>query len=215
MAKEKKRKRFTSPKGVAKYPWLSLPSTAFNKNEYKTGLLLKAEDETTEKFLAFLDGLVEESYTEAVNTLKKDGKAAAAKQVKRRYPYKDELDKDTGEETGFIELNFSTQAVSKDGKPRKMRLFDAKGESISPDDVKVAGGSVIKVNFTPSNYYMAASKEAGVKLYLNAVQIIDLVEFGGGSASDFGFEEEEGYTYEANTAEDFGEDLGEGEDEEF
>lgn len=215
MAEKKQRKRFTSPKGIAKYPWLSTPSTAFNKNEYKTGLLLKADDETTEKFLEFLNSLVDESYNEAVANLKKEGKIAAAKQVQKRYPYKSELDKETGEETGFIELNFTTQAVSKDGKPRKMRLFDAKGVSINPDDVKVAGGSVIKVNFTPSNYYMAASKEAGVKLYLNAVQVIELVEFGGGNAADFGFEEEEGYSYEADMPnEDMGEDLG-GYDEEF
>jgi hypothetical protein len=214
MAEKKQRKRFASPKGIAKYPWLNTPSTAFNKNEYKTGLLLKAGEETTEKFLEFLNGLVNESYAEAVENLKKEGKAAAAKQVQKRYPYKEELDKETGEETGFIELNFTTQAVSKEGKPRKVRLFDAKGESINPDDVKIAGGSVIKVNFTPSNYYMAASREAGVKLYLNAVQVIDLVEFGGGTASDFGFEEEEGYAYEANTAEDMGEDLG-GDNEEF
>lgn len=215
MASNKKQKRFTSPKGIAKYPWLSTPSTAFNKNEYKTGLLLKADDETTEKFLEFLNSLVDESYNEAVANLKKEGKIAAAKQVQKRYPYKPELDKETGEETGFIELNFSTKALSKEGKPRKMRLFDAKGESINSEEVKVAGGSIIKVNFSPSPYYMATSKEAGIKLYLNAVQIIDLVEFGGGSASDFGFEEEEGYSYGSNTEEFMAEDLGDTDNEEF
>lgn len=214
MAEKKQAKRFNSPKGIAKYPWLNTPSTAFSKNEYKTGLLLKADEEATDKFIEFVNGLVNESLAKAVEDLKKEGKVAAAKQVVKRFPYKVELDKETGEETGFIEFNFSTQATSKDGKQRKMRLFDAIAKDINPSEVKVGGGSIIKVNFTPSPYYMAASKEAGVKFYLNAVQILDLVEFGGGRASDYGFEEEEeGYSYSSNDTSGMAEDLGDTPDE--
>ncbi len=33
----------------------------------------------------------------------------------------------------------------------------------------------------------------GVKLYLQAVQVLDLVEWNGGSADDYGFKEEKGF----------------------
>lgn len=214
MANKQQNPKYTTPKGVAKYPWLNTPSTAFNKNEYKTGLLLKVGDIPSEEFLELINDLVEQSYQKAVADLQKEGKVAAAKQVKKRFPYKEELDKETGEETGYYEFNFSTQAETKEGKARKVKLFDAQAKPINSDEVKVGGGSEIKVNFTASPYYMAASKEAGVKLYLNAVQIIKLVEFGnGGSASDFGFSEEYGgYAYENEFK---ATDLGANDDEDF
>lgn len=68
----------------------------------------------------------------------------------------------------------------------KPRLFDSKGKAIT-NDPAVSGGSVIKVSgaFGPYN----KGVNMGVALYLNAVQIIELVEY---SNSPFG-EEEGGY----------------------
>lgn len=68
----------------------------------------------------------------------------------------------------------------------KPRLFDSKGKAIT-NDPAVSGGSIIKVSgaFGPYN----KGVNMGVALYLNAVQIIELVEY---SSSPFG-EEEGGY----------------------
>lgn len=82
------------------------------------------------------------------------------------------------EEDGKVTFNFKSKM--------KPRLFDSKGKAIT-DDPAVSGGSVIKVSGAFGPYNKGANM--GVALYLNAVQIIELVEY---SNSPFG-EEEGGY----------------------
>jgi len=187
---EKKAKlpRITSPKGIAKYPWLSRPDTQFNTDGvYKVNLLIPA-DEASE-LCATLDAAADE----AVKIARAAAKSPAiAKMVKRAEPYTPALD-DQGEDTGNIEFKFKMNAkvTFKDGtvKPMKPFFFDAKGKplAVCPN---VYGGSGLKVNFSPAPYFAAASKTAGVSLRINAIQIIDLVTSGGGNASGFGFAEE-------------------------
>lgn len=82
------------------------------------------------------------------------------------------------EEDGNVIFNFKSKM--------KPRLFDSKGKAIT-NDPAVSGGSVIKVSGAFGPYNKGANM--GVALYLNAVQIIELVEY---SSSPFG-EEEGGY----------------------
>lgn len=82
------------------------------------------------------------------------------------------------EEDGNVIFNFKSKI--------KPRLFDSKGKAIT-NDPAVSGGSVIKVSGAFGPYNKGANM--GVALYLNAVQIIELVEY---SSSPFG-EEEGGY----------------------
>jgi hypothetical protein len=77
---------------------------------------------------------------------------------------------------------------AKSGK--KPGMFDAKGNVITKD-LAVGNGSVIKIAGLLQTYDAGGNK--GVTAYLNAVQLIELVEFGG-SAS---FEEEDGYVFTA------------------
>ena len=72
---------------------------------------------------------------------------------------------------------------------KKPTLFDAKGNVIKTD-LPVGNGSIIKLSGVMGTY--SAGGNIGVTAYLNAVQIIDLVEFGGST-----FEEEDGYVHEA------------------
>tara|TARA_R100000951_G_scaffold116800_1_gene131180 strand:- start:9699 stop:10214 length:516 start_codon:yes stop_codon:yes gene_type:complete len=72
---------------------------------------------------------------------------------------------------------------------KKPTLFDAKGNVIKTD-LPVGNGSTIKLSGVMGTY--SAGGNIGVTAYLNAVQIIDLVEFGGST-----FEEEDGYVHEA------------------
>lgn len=79
------------------------------------------------------------------------------------------------DENGNLVFNFKSKM--------KPRLYDAAGKPIK-EDVSVGGGSVIKVSGAFGPYNKGAN--TGVALYLNAVQIIELVEF---SSSPFGAEE--------------------------
>lgn len=192
MAQQKaKLPKHTTPKGIAKYPWLSKPDTQFNPTGvYKVSLLIPQAEAR---------GLIEILDTaagEALAAAKANAKSPAiAKQIQLAPSYHIEVD-DAGEETGNIEFRFKQNAVVtfKDGTTKEMKpfIFDAQGKQmqVCPN---VYGGSILRVNFTPAPYYNASSRSAGISLRINAVQIVELVT-GGGSASGFGFGvEEEGF----------------------
>lgn len=191
-----KQPRYTTPKGTAKYPWLSVPDTKFNSDgEYKVTLVVPVEEADT--ILQFLDEQMSASEAKA----KKENPGKKVKVADA--PYK------VDEENGNVEINFKLKArvnmQNGDSFEQKPALFDAKGKPIQ--DVNVGGGSKIKVSYECVPFYTALIG-AGVSLRLRAVQVIDLVEFtGGADASAYGFEEEEGYAAQAednpfNNAED-------------
>ena len=69
------------------------------------------------------------------------------------------------------------------------------------------------MSFDVSPYFIPGSGAAGIKLRLNAVQVIDLVSGGGRDAEGFGFEKEDGY--EAETEESTNEFKDESAEEDF
>lgn len=91
-----------------------------------------------------------------------------SKLAKAHLPWKED-------DEGNVVFNFKSKI--------KPRLFDSKGQAIH-NDPAVAGGSTIKVSGAFGPYNKGANM--GVALYLNAVQIINLVEY---SSSPFGAEE--------------------------
>ena len=95
---------------------------------------------------------------------------------------------------------------SKNGEKRKatIRLIDAK---LNPCNVSIGRGSDVKVSFRPA--FWTVQGGAGVTLYMDAVQVINLIPYN--PISDMGFEEEEGYEDSSGSiASDFQE-----EDEDF
>jgi len=88
------------------------------------------------------------------------------------------LDKETGE----VILKFKSKY--------KPKFADATGQ-LTTTEPRVGGGSIIKVK---GNFYPYNSARVGVSLQMSAVQVIDLVEFGGGAA----FDAEEGSFAAAN-----------------
>lgn len=177
-----KQPRYTTPKGTAKYPWLSEPDTKFNPDgDYKVTLVLPVEEADT--IIQFLDEQMSASEAKA----KKENPGKKVKVADA--PYK------VDEDNGNVEINFKLKArvnmQNGDSFEQKPALFDAKGKPLQ--DVNVGGGSKIKVSYECVPFYTALIG-AGVSLRLRAVQVIDLVEFTGGvAASAYGFEEEEGY----------------------
>jgi len=195
MAKNNKRPILQSPKGVAIFPYLNKADTKFDADGvYKVDLRVGGDEAEG------LISTINETLAEAEAEAKK--KAAAAKKKGKKVtpklaglPFFEACDED-GNETGEVVFRFKSKAsgVSKKTGERWKRtipLFDAKGK---PSKAFVYGGSVLIVAFT-AEPWVNPKMEYGVKLQLEAVQIIDLVTGGGQrSASRFGFSQQEGYS---------------------
>lgn len=180
-----KNPRFTTPKGVAKYPWLNKPDTKFNPDgDFKITLVIPVDQADT--IMQFLD----EQMAASEATAKK---ANPGKKIKvADAPYK------VDEDNGNVEINFKLKAKvnmqNGESFDQKPALFDAKGKPLN--DVNVGGGSKVKVSYECVPFFTALIG-AGISLRLRAVQVIDLVEFSGGAAAGaYGFEEEDGFEAE-------------------
>ena len=82
--------------------------------------------------------------------------------------------------TGRFFVTFKTNEKFKPG------VFDKYGQEM-PDSVMVGNESAVRVNYSPSTY---TAFGGGVNLYLNAVQVINLIEYKSHTAKSFGFEAE-------------------------
>ena len=169
---------FTTPKGIAQYPWLSTPDTKFSEEgEYKVNLIVPKQEA-----IPVLKQINEVYAQNVENEIKKAG----GKEIKKAPPpYAEELD-EAGQPTGNVILRFKSKAAYKPA------IFDAKG--IPMIDSNIWGGSELKVNGSVAAYYTPLIG-AGVALRLRAVQVIQYVEGGSGSADRFGFEAGAGYEH--------------------
>lgn len=185
MAKGKRRHpRVKSPKGVSMYPWLNKPDTKFDEDGvYKVDL--KVAEADAKPFVEQLEAIYEEHYQKQL--VEQDKK----KLKKAPLPWKMEED-DDGDETGNVIFRFKVNAVTarkgKDPWDRRPKLFDAAG---TPIDLTVGGGSILKI--ISDAYCWFSALGVGMSLQPVAVQVIQLAEFGGGSADDFGIEKEDGF----------------------
>ena len=109
--------------------------------------------------------------------------------------YDNEYDQN-GDPTGNIEfkLKLKAQVQTRNGDIYTQRpiVVDAKRKPLD-SSTAIGNGSVIKVAYEPISYMMASTKQVGVSLRLKGVQVIDLVEYGGGASM---FDEEDGYVSE-------------------
>ncbi len=183
---------FTTPAGIAVYPWLNKPDTQFDADGvYKVDLKMPVED--GQELIAMIDKAIKEQFQAKLKeiTKPKDKKALCTKHK----PY-EMVEDDDGNETGEVLFKFRMNAVvrPKDKEPWEQRpkVFDASRKELKPSP-RIFGGSTLKVAFQINPYYAANDKSASVSLRLVAVQIIELVE-GGASAEYYGFGQEEGYT---------------------
>lgn len=148
----------TTPKGKAAYAWVTKPDTKFSESGiFKISLILPTES----KACAALIEQLQEVFTDEYGMKKL--KSASI-------PFKAEVEKDADgneEETGNTVFSFKSQNAP--------RLYNAKGQPIlNAGNLRIGAGSDVKINFTAKPY--DKSSKCGVALYLNAVQIINLVE---------------------------------------
>lgn len=205
-AKRPKVQVYTSPKGIAVFPWLTTPDTKFTpQGVYRVDLKLSAED--AEEVLA----LVSAEHDKNLAAVKADPKNKGKKIKEADLPIKAVLD-DDGNETGEYLLRVKMNAKFKDSDGKEITaspaLFDAKGKPIELDSLW--GGSIIRVAYSFVPFYTAIAG-AGVSLRLRGVKVLKLSSGGGANASAYGFDEEED-GYEADTFENSGDDSEGGSD---
>jgi hypothetical protein len=189
------RTKIVTPKGLAKWAKVSIPDTKFNPDGVYSIDICIPEDEC-KSLCSLLDGIVNTQFEET----KAELKPAKAKELQVHKPYQLEYN-ENDEETGNIIFKFVKNAVITTKKGDKIevkpKIYDAKGIEVTTL-LNIGNGSTIKVSGQGSPWYVPATGKVGVKLYLDAVQVINVVEFGGGNAESYGFGEEEGFTVDNN-----------------
>jgi hypothetical protein len=165
---------------------------------WSTKIVLDGNDKNVNALVEKLDAAYDASVADAKAEYGKPGKNI--KKADRPY---------TRDDDGNVVINVKQTASGISKKTKKawswtLPLFDAAGNPIKGKRPKVANGSTGKVSFEVSPFY-TATVGAGITLRLQAAQIIELVEFGGGKAEDHGFGAEDGYTHteEAEAEESF------------
>jgi len=188
-----KKSTIVTPPGTAQYPYLCEPDTRWDEDgHYKVNLILAAT--AAEPIITHAQKLIDVFYKEKLAELKKgDGKAKAkAKTLAVKEPFEVHYDSE-GDETSDVVLKFKTKAKIKDKKTgqlkdKKVPLYDGKKQPIK-HSLNVGPGSLLRVNATPSVWYMGKDNCVGCTFYLNAAQILELVEYGG-SADAMGFDDD-------------------------
>lgn len=162
-----KKERFITPVGTLVWPKLNTPDTYTpKKGAPKTRYVtnFKLEDEDYKKVHAML--------------LKK-AKELLPGVKSPKLPFKE--DKKTGE----MHLTASS------GVKYRPPVFDAKNKKI-PADVVIGGGTKARIDLTINEFEISA-ENSGINLYINGVQVIELVEGGHGKSN---FDEADGFTYD-------------------
>lgn len=166
----------TSPIAEAMYPFVVVPDTRFNpEGTYSIDLRLDPKENKDHNLF--------------LGNLKKSFESCVGKNK----PYKPEIDKASEESTGLWIVKFK----SKFG----VKLFDSKGTLMDGTRKHnfIGNESKIKISYTEGTY---TQNGGGLSLYLQAVQVIVLIEWDGGNAEDYGFGEEKGYVEEDTKTEE-------------
>jgi hypothetical protein len=189
-------KKLKNVSGNAMWVKVFEPDTKFNPDGVYSVDLLKPQLEAT-TMCDYLEGLVSERLEEEMkqNPKYKD-------KLSTHLPFEEDTDQD-GNPTGDIKFKFKLDAVGKrrDGNTytQKPLVVDAKLSPMTGEKM-IGNGSTINVSFEPRTYFIPATKMVGVKLHLVGVQVLELVEYGGGASSMFNVED--GYVEEAVAKDD-------------
>lgn len=183
---------FTTPKGKALWCCNIEPQKKFNeKGDLMTNLVLDPNEPEVKEFIKTLEDLRDTAFEDTINNLG----LVKGKQVKKRDVTQPDIDQN-GNETGMIVIKMKLKDVDekKDlGKQYQIETYDAKKTKLT-NPPRVGNGSLIRCAGYANPYYMASTKEVGVSLIWQKLQIIELNEIGG---SDL-FGEEDGYIAQTN-----------------
>mgnify|MGYP002764737347 CR=1 FL=1 len=179
-----------TPKGSLLFPHIYEPEQYEGKDVGYT-VNIKFDQKETDALIAVID----EELQNAKHSIKlKPGQKWSAEPF---LGYKEDKDGDI-----VFKFKANSHYTTKSGETHKVTIpvFDAHGKPIK-DPLSIGNGTIAKVAYTLVPYWISKVVN-GVKLRLDAVQIIDLKEYGQKDAKGFGFGEEEGFSAPEEKEED-------------
>lgn len=193
--------RFMTPLGTLVFPKLNKPDEYKGKKTWQASLKVSREEASAliDKYDELYEAAWEQAQAEAqerldnakTGTEKAKAKKALEALSQATKAYEPVLD-DEGDETDEVILRIKMYAeVEKDGKIRQLKpdFFDAKGKPLKVVP-NIWGGTKAYVSgaFIPYNQSIGV----GVKLQLNALQIIELSNGSSRDAAGYGFGAQDG-----------------------
>lgn len=115
-----------------------------------------------------------------------EAEASAAQSVGYRYCNEDGTKPDDGVDTGFLSFNFKTGTTFKDGKKKKIAVYNSNAAKVDLGDARVGNGTLGAIS--GSMRFYSKGKAHGVSLWLNSIQITKFEEY----IEDAGFEAQDG-----------------------
>lgn len=179
-----------TPKGSLLFPHIYEPEQYEGKDVGYT-VTIKFDQKETDALIAVID----EELQNAKHSIKlKPGQKWSAEPF---LGYKEDKDGDI-----VFKFKANSHYTTKSGETHKVTIpvFDAHGKPIK-DPLSIGNGTIAKVAYTLVPYWISKVVN-GIKLRLDAVQIIDLKEYGQKDAKGFGFGEEEGFSAPEEKEED-------------
>lgn len=174
-------KVYTSPKGTAVWPRIDTPDTKFDEDGVFSCKLHVSEGDF-KAFEAQINKQVEADYKAECASQGKD-KLRRASSCPLRIT-------DEGEYEIFAKQKAKVHTKSKGTLEFSIAAYDSQGKKI--ETPKIGSGSTLKMAVEVNTWFVP-SQGFGYTLRLRAVQVIDLVEYGGGDGN-FGFgAEADGY----------------------
>lgn len=179
--------KFKSPKGELE--WVTIDGDGkenlSGKMQYLANVVIEADDPIVAKINEYWEANKPKGF-------KKDAKSNGMYPHKADSGEKDETGKAIYEEDGKLYLAFKTGTSYPDGSTKKVQIYNAKAAKVElPSGTSIGNGSVGVVSGAMGIYLSKTPKgaivDAGVTLYLDAIQILKLEEF----TQDAGFEIEE------------------------
>lgn len=196
MAEKSTKKFYISPKGkAASYSWINKADTKFKtQGEYKISLIIGEAE--AQKLMAKIEQLHNDNYAAS----KADPKFKGKRLIEAALPF--DIDEENGNVTFKFKMNASyLDKKSDEMKPLHCRVVDSQGERIAKAPA-VGAGSELKVRFSMLPFAAVGGIGSGIKLQLDSVMLIKLIEFGQGGSTGkdenwSGEEEEGGFSKEA------------------
>lgn len=199
--------KIVSERGVAVHPRLNSPDTHFNKDGvFSVDLRFEPSNPKHAQFLAKLGEHLDAAVEKEKEKLSPREQKNFDKDFGINPIIRDEINKDTDEETGYKLVKFSSYATKKDPNDetklikKVLKFLDSKNVPIAASKVpNIGGGSELQVAATISAYNK--NKKLGIKLYIDAIKIHTVEEWS--STPDFGDSEDGGYTVGADSSDDY------------
>lgn len=187
MTEKLKPKRLLTPVGFAKWAHVHTPKAPFQEKDgkakgdpkYMIDVCFSADDPEWKAWAGALKAAI---LALPVLTDKHTGSP-----IVKQMPIKRELDINE-QPTGRYYVTFKT------GEKFKPPVFDRFGIAI-PETILIGNESKVRVSYTPVPYEAFGG---GIALYLNACQVVELVEYRASTADAYGFEVKTPTTAEAS-----------------